>query len=131
MTMATSVEGRVPFLDHALVEYALHMPSHFKYKNNTPKYILKKAAEGIIPHEVIYRKKMGFAAPTMRWFKEGIYFKPYFRDMLHTKEKEWGELLNIENISSLFEKNQTEANEYSMLLWTIQNVMACNISESL
>ena len=131
MTMATSVEGRVPFLDHALVEYGLHMPSSFKYKNGVTKYILKKAAEGIIPREVIYRKKMGFAAPTMEWFKNGTYFKPYFMDMLHTKEKEWGEFLNIKAISNLFEKNQNQSNEHSLLLWTKQNIMACNASQSL
>ncbi len=130
MTMATSVEGRVPFLDHVLVEYALHMPSNFKYKNGITKYILKKAAEGIIPHEIIYRKKMGFAAPTSRWFTQGTYFKPYFMDMLHSKQKEWSDFLNIKAIDNLYKKNQEETNEYSLLLWTIQNVMACNISQS-
>ena len=67
MSMATSVEARVPFLDHKLVEFALNIPDHIKYKNNETKYILKKACEGIIPKKIIYRKKVGFAAPIVRW----------------------------------------------------------------
>ena len=74
MAMATSVEGRVPFLTHHLVEFAFQIPTHLKYKNGITKYILKKACEGILPHDVIYRKKMGFAAPASRWFKQGDLF---------------------------------------------------------
>ena len=128
MTMATSVEGRVPFLDHTLVEFALNIPSSFKYHNGVTKYILKRAAEGILPHDVIYRKKMGFAAPTMRWFKEGTYFKPYFKDMLHTKRSTWNKHLNIDAIDALFTKNQSKEYEYSVQLWTLQNLMARELS---
>ena len=56
MTMAASVEARVPFLDDALVEFALQIPTTLKYRNGITKYILK-AAEGIIPHATIYKKK--------------------------------------------------------------------------
>ncbi len=131
MTMTTSVEGRVPFLDHKMVEYALNMPSQWKYKNGTTKYILKKAAEGILPQDIIYRKKMGFAAPTARWFKEGKYFKPYFKDILHSKRKEWGEFLDMQAVDKLFENNLQKNKEYSLQLWTLQNLMACNISQTL
>jgi len=67
MSMATNVEARVPFLDHKLVEFAFHIPDHIKFKNKIPKYILKKACEGILPKEIIYRKKVGFAAPIVQW----------------------------------------------------------------
>src|SRR5207249_2432029 len=63
MTMATSVEGRVPFLDHAHVEFAFQVPTHLKYHQGQTKYILKKACEGILPDDIIYRKKVGFGAP--------------------------------------------------------------------
>lgn len=75
MAMATGIEARVPFLDHKLVEFALQIPDHIKFKNGTTKYILKKACEGIIPHEVIYRKKVGFAAPIVRWLNQDSYTK--------------------------------------------------------
>jgi len=69
VSMATSVEARVPFLDHRLVEYSMTIPQAFKIKNREPKYILKKAVEGIVPNNIIYRKKQGFAAPVNEWLR--------------------------------------------------------------
>lgn len=124
MTMATSVEGRVPFLDHALVEFVLQIPTSLKYKDGVTKYILKKACEGILPNDVIYRKKMGFAAPTMRWFKEGAYFRPYFKELLNSKRSSLAEFVDVQAIEQMFEKNQQGAMECSLQLWVLQNVMA-------
>lgn len=71
VTMATSLEARVPFLDHRIVEYAFRLPPSVKLgPSMIPKHILKKAAENIIPHEHIYRKKQGFAAPVAEWLKK-------------------------------------------------------------
>ena len=69
VSMATSIEARVPFLDHRLVEYSMTIPEEFKIKNGEPKYILKKAVEGIVPNNIIYRKKQGFAAPVSEWLR--------------------------------------------------------------
>ena len=69
VSMATSVEARVPFLDHRMVEFSMRIPSRLKLKGNEPKYILKKAVEGIIPHNIIYRRKQGFAAPVSEWLR--------------------------------------------------------------
>jgi asparagine synthase (glutamine-hydrolysing) len=77
--MATSVEAREPYLDHHLVEFMMHVPAELRFKNGTTKYLLKKVCEGILPHSVIYRKKVGFAAPTARWFKNGRFFPAYFK----------------------------------------------------
>ncbi|MBI5747837.1 MAG: asparagine synthase (glutamine-hydrolyzing), partial [Nitrospinae bacterium] len=68
MTMATSVEARVPFLDHKLVEFAMSIPQNIKINNYIPKYILKKTVSGVIPHEIAYRKKRGFDVPITDWF---------------------------------------------------------------
>jgi asparagine synthase (glutamine-hydrolysing) len=127
MAMATSVEGRVPFLDHNLVEFALQIPTKLKYKDGITKYILKKACEGILPHDVIYRKKVGFAAPTSRWFKKGAYFKPYFQDLLEKKRQSAGAHLNIDGINKLFEQNLEANQELSMQLWVLQNVLATDV----
>jgi len=126
MTMATSVEGRVPFLDHKLIEFAFHIPMRFKYNGKVTKYILKKACEGILPYDVIYRKKMGFAAPTSRWFKKGTYFKTYLQDMLHSKNNDWDQYLNVQAIRNLLDQNQKDGIEFSHLLWAVQNVMGCS-----
>jgi asparagine synthase (glutamine-hydrolysing) len=68
MTMAASVELRVPFLDHKLIENVAAMPSEFKIKNGAGKYILKRAMENHLPQHIIYRKKMGFPVPIGQWF---------------------------------------------------------------
>ena len=60
MTMASCVEGRVPFLDHRLVQLGLTIPDKIKIKNKEPKYIIKKIAEKYLPKHIIYRKKNGF-----------------------------------------------------------------------
>ena len=67
MSMGVSLEGRVPFLDHKFVELALGIPAALKTKNGDLKYILKKAVRGLIPDEVIDRKKQGFGVPVYEW----------------------------------------------------------------
>src|SRR5881275_3612351 len=69
ITMATSVEARVPFLDHHLVEYALGVPRELKVEGRSGKHILKRALEEILPRDVLYRRKRGFGAPVASWFR--------------------------------------------------------------
>jgi asparagine synthase (glutamine-hydrolysing) len=66
-TMAFSVEGRVPLLDHEFVKFAAAIPSHLKVTGDTGKYIFKKAMEPFLPDEIIYRPKAGFGVPLRRW----------------------------------------------------------------
>jgi asparagine synthase (glutamine-hydrolysing) len=68
MSMGVSLEGRVPFLDYKFVEFAMSIPTAIKTKNGTLKYILKKAVRGVIPDEIIDRKKQGFGVPVYEWF---------------------------------------------------------------
>ena len=72
MTMAVSLEGRVPFLDHKFVELVMSIPSDVKYRNGILKYILKKSIRGIIPDELIDRKKQGFGVPIHEWFMDKL-----------------------------------------------------------
>jgi len=72
MTMANSLEARCPFLDHRLLEFASRIPSSLKLKGMTTKYILKRALEGLLPKEIIWRKKHGFGVPVGRWFRAGL-----------------------------------------------------------
>jgi asparagine synthase (glutamine-hydrolysing) len=67
MSMANSLESRVPFLDHTFVEFATRVPDSLKLKNGTGKYILKRAVEDLLPHEIIHRTKMGFPTPIREW----------------------------------------------------------------
>jgi asparagine synthase (glutamine-hydrolysing) len=69
MSMAASIESRVPFLDHKLVEFAAALPERMKLRGFTTKYILRKSMEGVLPEIILKRPKMGFPVPLQRWFR--------------------------------------------------------------
>jgi asparagine synthase (glutamine-hydrolysing) len=69
MSMAHSIEARVPLLDHVFVELAARVPPELRLRGNTTKYIFKRALEGILPREILERPKRGFAVPLGRWFR--------------------------------------------------------------
>src|SRR5262249_31879007 len=68
MTMAASVESRVPFLDHRLVTLVASQPQSRKVRRGEPKHLLKKTLETVLPSDIIYRKKQGFGVPIHKWF---------------------------------------------------------------
>ncbi|MHB1952042.1 MAG: asparagine synthase-related protein, partial [Acidiferrobacteraceae bacterium] len=68
MSMAASVEARVPFLDHKLAEFAGRLPRRLRVRGLKSKVLLKRLAERYLPNEVIYRRKVGFTVPLTRWF---------------------------------------------------------------
>jgi asparagine synthase (glutamine-hydrolysing) len=73
MSMATSLEVRVPLLDHVLVEWVTALPSHWKIHGDQQKYLLRKFAERIgVPREVLYRPKKGFAMPLLHWIRSDL-----------------------------------------------------------
>lgn len=69
MSMAASIESRVPFLDHKLVEFAAALPVNMKLRGLTTKYILRKAMRGLLPKEILTRRKMGFPVPVGKWLR--------------------------------------------------------------
>jgi len=70
MSMAASIESRVPFLDHPLVEFTATLPERLKLRGRTTKYILREAMRDYLPAEILSRGKMGFPVPVGRWFRE-------------------------------------------------------------
>ena len=84
MSMATSIELRVPFLDHRLVEYAAKIPSKYKMHNFNPKYVLKKMMKNRLPNSIINRKKMGFPTPLEMMFRGDLY--EYAHDTLLSQQ---------------------------------------------
>jgi asparagine synthase (glutamine-hydrolysing) len=80
MTMATSLELRVPFLDHIFVQFAASLPSICKLRNGTPKHILKELARPILPKEIVDRPKVGFPVPIRPWFRSEL--KTFAREIL-------------------------------------------------
>mgnify|MGYP001165181364 FL=1 len=72
MTMANSLEARVPFLDHNLVQKTIDLPKNIKIKKNNLKFLLKDIIKGLLPNEIINRKKQGFGLPLKEWFEDGL-----------------------------------------------------------
>jgi asparagine synthase (glutamine-hydrolysing) len=70
MSMATSIESRVPFLDHKLVEFAATMPDEWKLSGWTTKRVLRESMKGVLPQSILSRPKMGFPVPFARWTRE-------------------------------------------------------------
>lgn len=69
MSMAASIESRVPFLDHRLMEFTAAMPNRMKLRGTTTKYVLRKAMKGTLPDEILSRSKMGFPVPIGKWLR--------------------------------------------------------------
>ena len=90
MSMATSLEVRVPMLDHEFVEYAAALPIEWKFRNNTRKYILKKLAERLrVPSELLHRRKQGFQLPLVEWMRKELK-EQFFRVLLEPRTLQRG-----------------------------------------
>lgn len=119
MASAHSIETRVPFLDHRLVELAFSIPMNLKIKHNTTKYILKKAVQGIIPDEIINRKKQGFGAPTSEWMRKT---SPISNDLVNIIKNSKIKELNIFDytyIEKLITDHQNNLDDNSFKLWNL------------
>lgn len=121
ITMSTSVEARVPFLDHHLVGFTMGMPRELKTKNGTPKYVLKKALEGILPDDVIYRKKMGFGAPMREWLR-GEFGRAAERTVMQSTLRDES-FFDYQHIGGMFRRHR-DGEDHSLPLWTLYNLTA-------
>lgn len=118
ITMANSIESRVPFLDHRLVELALQIPMDLKLKNGISKYVLKEAVRGIIPDEVIDRKKQGFAAPVLEWMRREEIGKKLFD--VFWKSKMWeADIFDRSAVEKLIQDHQNGKVDASFRIWNL------------
>jgi asparagine synthase (glutamine-hydrolysing) len=120
MTMAASVEGRDPFLDHRLVEYAMSIPSNLKIHNGVTKYILKKAVEGLIPDDIIHRKKQGFAAPVNEWLRTD--WKGFLEQRLSGSPLLKLGIFRQEFIQETISRHVNQKQQAGGQLWTLLNL---------
>ena len=120
ITMATSVEARVPFLDHHLVEYALGLPRSLKVEGTTGKHILKRALENVLPHDLLYEPKRGFGAPVREWFREAL--GPWFEDHLINGRLRKRDFLNYEFIGKMLDEHRSRKADWGFHLWALLNL---------
>lgn len=117
MTMAASLELRVPFLDHVLVEFAASLPSEMKVTMIQSKYIFKKFAEKLLPKEIVYRKKQGFPVPLKKWFREEL--KITAKDILLDSKARQRGLFNTGYIEWILNQHTSSAEDFSKNIWNL------------
>jgi asparagine synthase (glutamine-hydrolysing) len=121
MTMATSIECRVPLLDDRLLDLAATMPSHLKIRGRTLKHILKKALRGLLPDEILYRKKRGFGAPMGAWLKQEL--APLMKSVLSqdsVKRRGWFQWDSIAQTIAMHESNREDHTDHLLSLMNLE-----------
>ena len=116
-SMANSLEVRAPLLDHSFAEWAASVPARLKLHHGEGKYILKRALESRLPHDILYRPKQGFAVPLASWFRGPLREK--VRNALMgslMRETGW---FNSLFIKTALEKHISGLRDYSTLIWSL------------
>ena len=119
MSMAASIESRVPFLDHLLVEFAGTIPPHLRLQGRAGKQLVKKVAEKFLPHNIVHRPKMGFPVPFGSWLKEDSSKK--VKDILLDKRTIDRGYFNVSYIEELLKSHQIERRDYQNQIWMLLN----------
>ena len=120
MSMAASIESRVPFLDHTFVEFAARVPDSLKIRGSVAKYIFKKAVEDLLPRDIVYRKKMGFPTPLREWLMDRRA-QPLFA-MLLASDGLLASYLDTKAIASLVERHQRGTEDATDRIWRLLNL---------
>ena len=120
MSMAASIESRVPFLDHPLVEFTARIPAAHQIKGMAGKFILKEAVEDLLPHDIIYRKKMGFPTPWAYWLA-GPQLQQIETMLTEPRSAARG-LFRPEAISRIFAEHRTGHRDHGNRIWRLLNL---------
>ena len=127
LTMAHAVEARVPFLDHDVVDFATRLPARYKLRDGVGKWIVKRAAEPYLDHDLIYRRKQGFGAPMEEWFREGDFGRrclaAFDRSAL-VRER----IFDTEYFRTMLNAQIAGTGGYSFQLWTVLNAVLWHAS---
>lgn len=115
--MANSLEVRVPFLDHKLLEFATAIPSRYKLRGLNTKYLLKKIMRERLPKEIINGKKKGFSMPLSRWFREN--FSVLIDKYLSQEIIEKRGYFHLEAVDHLLKEHLNGKKDNSKFLWTL------------
>lgn len=119
MGMATSIEARVPFLDHCFAEMAFQIPSSLKVKRFGTKYILKKALERVLPKEIVYRKKEGFPTPIANWLTGDL--REFVCDWLDGSHDRGHGFFRRDMIRQLLAEHQSGRQNHERLIFPLLN----------
>lgn len=120
MSMATSIESRVPFLDHHFAAFAMTVPDHLKIRGGEQKYVLKKAVGDLLPHDIIYRKKMGFPTPLRQWL--GDRQAAPLLDGLVSRDGFLASCLDLSSLTALLHRHRSGMEDATDRIWRLLNL---------
>ena len=120
MTMSSSIEARVPFLDHELVEWLNTIPLEYKLNNNIGKYILKKLGTKYFDKKFMFKKKIGFGSPMYKWLQND----KFYRYLIHNFEvsKIFNQYVNKDKCLDMLSECRN-GSDNSFKVWTISNLV--------
>jgi asparagine synthase (glutamine-hydrolysing) len=119
-SMAANLEVRVPFLNREMIEFAARMPPELKLKGLKRKYILKKAAEQFLPHDVVWRKKAGFGAPIRSWLRGAL--RPMVNDLLSEETIRRRGLFRPEEVQRIIDTNLSGREDNNLQVFQLLNL---------
>ena len=119
-SMATNLEVRVPFLNQEILQLAARLPPELKLRGLKRKYILKKAAEKLLPREVVWRKKAGFGAPIRSWLRGAL--RPMIDDLLSDAVVRRRGLFRPEEVRRIIETNLSGREDYNLQVFLLLNL---------
>jgi asparagine synthase (glutamine-hydrolysing) len=117
MTMAASIEARVPFLDHKLAEFVSTLPDHWRVDELRRKRVLRAAARAVLPREILMRRKVGFRVPINEWFAGGL--REYLLDHLRSRDSLTRGYYDGAILDRIVDQHLSGAQAHDKLLWTL------------
>ncbi|HTB18583.1 MAG TPA: asparagine synthase (glutamine-hydrolyzing), partial [Bryobacteraceae bacterium] len=120
MSMAASLESRVPYLDHTLVEFAARIPGRLKIRGRAQKHILKAAVRDLLPRGIVHRRKMGFPTPLAQWLRDAKAEPLYAR--LRSREGLLAAHLDLGEVNALIERHRSGREDATDRIWRLLNL---------
>jgi len=120
LSMAVSVETRVPLLDHRIVEFAARLSPQLKLKGRSRKHILRQLCSGLLPDDIVHRRKQGFPIPIARWFRGEL--RSFVRDLLSPETIRARRLFAPRYVSRLIQEHESGFADHSSQLWGLMSV---------
>ena len=120
MSMSASIESRVPFLDHTLVEFVARLPERLKLRGLTTKRILREAMHGVLPRRILTRPKMGFPVPFARWMRGG--WNATAQDVLLDGRTRQRGLMNAGAVAALLRDHRAGRRDGGDAIWALLNL---------
>lgn len=120
MTMAASIEARVPFLDHRLAEFTSTLPDNFRVRGRCGKWILRQAARTLLPRSILERPKVGFRVPVNEWFRGPM--RDFLLDHLRSGSSITRNYYDTRELDRLLDEHVTGRHNHEKLLWALLNL---------